>query len=71
MTLIASCKKPGAMTQILQAKFSFQCIFGVHCMVVLILNCNEIDKIDSTYYEKGCDQLLSSVDWSLQQSTKV
>ena len=67
ITSTVSCKQPGAH----DTNPSNEAQFSTHFwgMVVLILNCNEINKIDSANNEKCCYQPLISVDWSIQSTT--
>ena len=66
ITSTVSCKQPGAH----DTNPSNEAQFSTHFwgMVVLILNCNEINKIDSVNNEKCCYQPLISVDWSIQST---
>ena len=66
ITSTVSCKQPGAH----DTNPSNEAQFSTHFwgMIVLILNCNEINKIDSANNEKCCYQPLISVDWSIQST---
>lgn len=67
ITSIAGRKQPGANDTNPSNKAQFSTHFWG--MVVLILNCTEIDKIDSANNEKSCYQPLISVDWSIQSTS--